>query len=220
MFVIKLFKDISQFNANLSTECINPEVKFVNKNDNETTIPLLIVYSYDPKMDNINYKQLADRTISKIAEPATSATAVQMGRRRRRSTTTQSCGFHPLMIQGSDIYDGIVGVTASDFRVSYPQNYNAGICGGTCSNSIPSGSSSNHAPFIHLLLRNQAFKDKHINDYYSYLTGVSFAQCCVPVVFKPLAVLYVANGATNINIIQNMLISPNGCECLDVIQFQ
>lgn len=181
--------------------------KFVNRDYSDLTEPIFMVYSYNPEIDNINYSEIADELIENIlsaSDGAAPAVSVNSAQRRKRQTPT--CKVNELQVSGSSIFNKMVGSTASDFSVLIPQDYNAGICGGSCETKLIPYHTSKHAPFIFLLLEQSSFKEKH-----SY----TFTRCCAPVKYGPLQVFSISNGSTNIFTIEDMIIEK--CQCLDII---
>ena len=168
-------------------------------------MPILIVYSYNPRVENIDYHRVAERVKLLASASSTDAgsNAIQP-QRKKRSTGIGECAVQPLSVYGSEIVPDLMGLDSS-YSVHIPLDYNAGICGGRCISSLPSGVSSKHAPFIHVLLDIQSFNSRH---------GLNFNQCCVPVKYKNLDVLFIGEEALVISIIQNMIIEK--CECIDV----
>ena len=205
------------------------EVKFVYQSVNEDNIPLLIVYSYDPKIEHMNYKLLAERVLAENMLSTTAATsdtlpgvqAVPDSERRKRDDATMAptatsppipgCRVNELTINAQDLRYLNPNKNPKGFNVIMPVTYNAGICGGKCDRSLPSNSGSDHALFIHLLLGTEGFKQQQKSHY-------SYTQCCVPISYKPLEVLYEDDvNNLSINIIKDMIIKE--CECLDVLDF-
>lgn len=121
-------------------------------------------------------------------------------------TSIPTCQVNELMVQGNKIYNSMIGVE-EDVTIILPQEYNAGICGGTCRQEAPQ--SSHHSTLIFLLLGEAAFGETH-----SY----EIKQCCSPVKYKGLNVLFrTENGGSVINVINDMVIEE--CECLDIVDF-
>lgn len=181
--------------------------KFKNQDYNDKTTPIFIVYTYNQNIENINYKQIAENTISKMQQTLTN-NVEPVGQRKKRQLTNY-CQVNEFIINGSSIFSGMVGSTAPDFNVIHPSDYNAGICGGYCSTSqFPDRSPTNHAHFMHVLLeqKKQVFRDRH---------NYNFQRCCAPVKYAPLSVFTFSYGSVNINTIKNLLVEE--CECLDII---
>jgi len=181
-FEVKIYKEEADIEAknNIPTGC-SGEVKFVHHDQSEETVPLLIVYSHDPKILQINYKQIAERAINRRLIQTTEAETTPSSRHRRavpdeieiEPTTTEptpapipGCGIQPLEVKGSDIFhDMIAGADPDNFEVLFPPTFNAGICGGRCASVIPDSGVSNHAPFIYLLLQKSEFRERHNFEY-------------------------------------------------------
>ena len=162
-------------------------------------MPMLIVYSNNPSLGKVNYQSIAHKA-------GNSVDRVSPAPRKKRSTTP-ACNIHPLYVKGSDILADIVGV---DQLVIAPTLYNAGLCGGGCSDTYPYHGST-HARFIHTLLGITSFR----NRYRHY----SFTQHCSPVEFGSVTVLSLSRrGVRSINVIKDMRITR--CTCVDIIDFK
>lgn len=187
-------------------------------------MPIFIVYSYNPKIEKINYQDIANGVIENMllqdaedsaptqaptrAPTQAPAPAVSAAGSNRRKREIPNCQVNDLIVDGSSIFNLMVGSTASNFRVGAPTSYNAGICGGSCENVlIPDSLTSNHAPFVYLLVEQQAFKQKH---------QYTFERCCAPVKYGPLTVFSYSDGSASINVIEDLIIKE--CECLDIIK--
>lgn len=207
VFVIRVYKDGPDLGDKIPMPC--KAIKFVNKDYNDDTEPIFIVYSYNPKIEKINYQNIADTVIENIilAEESPQSPAIDTaGKRRKREVPT--CQVNNLLVDSRYIFNQMVGSTASDFSVRAPSYYNAGICGGSCKNVlIPNSMTSNHAPFVYLLVEQPSFQAQH---------GYTFKRCCAPVRYGPLTVFSVADGTASINVIENLMIKE--CECLDIIE--
>lgn len=204
IFHVKIYKD---FEMKQMTSCI--DVKFININYSDDTVPIFVVYSYNPVIENINYNEIADEVIEKMMSEEAAGGSVSVGgvqgQRRKRQVST--CQVNELIVGGEKILNRMVGSRAADFSVLFPEVYNAGICGGSCKTTLlPDKSDTNHAPFVYLLLEQPSFKEK-----FSY----SFSRCCAPVRYGPLQVFSMSDGSSNINTIEDMRIEE--CECLDII---
>ena len=127
---------------------------------------------------------------------------------RKREASLEGCRVKPLMVFRSEIVLDLLGVD-SGYTVRLPMSYNAGICGGICNHNQPSVDFSKHAPFIHVLLSSvPSFKERQ---------GLTVTQCCVPVNYKPLTLLYVAaEEEIVIQTFPDMILDT--CDCIDVIQ--
>ena len=203
---MKLFKEDPKVNDKASLPCT--EIKFVDRDFTDDTKPTYIVYSYNLDIENINYNSIADGVIlSMLQEEQTGEAVNQVGVNRRRKRAVPHCKVNDLIVPGSSIHKEMVGSTAEEFIVVHPPSYNAGICGGSCDVSIiPSTDSGHHAPFVYLLLEQQAFRETH---------GYTFQRCCAPVKYSPETIFSTSDGAAQINVLNDLKIAR--CECLDII---
>ena len=209
-------------------DCSESPVEFVYTQTNQEQEPLLVVYSFDPEVEKIDYQAI----LASLGENPTNHVAE---RRKRQSSSTvaqeplPSCSLFPLNITAGDIPPKRRGEV-----VLYPLHYDAGdcvilvyfivyisiflsiypgICGGQCLSKFPTTQDLKHAQLVHLLLNRGTFNDRH---------GYTFTQCCAPVKYSSLDVLIRPAPGDNsrsvyINIINNMKILE--CECLDVVDF-
>ena len=178
----------------------------------ENKIPVLVVYSYERPLKNVDInttvldQQLQNSNIS-IAKSniSTAKSNTTVSRRKRSTTQTRACSRRPLRINTQMIPPSLIG-NYSSFRVFLPGSYDAGICGGSCNNNLPT--SKRHPILVHLLLRYQTFLED--NPY-------KYKQCCTPVSYASLSVYGL--GPTNqamIHTIPNMIITD--CECTDIVE--
>ena len=177
--------------------CSEAPLQFVTAKDNNPDHhPLLMVYTYDPDAENIDYSMLS----TMVAVPPTTET------RKRQAVATNlqpSCTVHPLEVTKEDL-NGIPLIKGHTIHL--PASYNAGICGGECETTFPN--EPQHAQLIHLLILRNKFRAH----------GYSFTQCCAPVQYLPLDVLSVSTQAVvQINRLKNMKIKK--CECIDIATF-
>ena len=202
VFKILVYKTIKDLESKMPIECGN-ELKFINTDVNETRMPIFVIYSYNSNVEQVNYQVLAQR----LAQRNHVYSEEESSTRKKRTASLAGCRVESLIVHGSEIVLDLLGIYSSA-SVQRPMSYNAGICGGTCSHNLPTGDFSKHAPFIHVLLTSvPSFKQRQ---------EFSFTQCCAPVNYKPLDILYVANGEIVINTIQDMILDT--CECIDVIR--
>lgn len=97
----------------------------------------------------------------------------------------------------------------SNERIVHPLRYNAGICGGSCGSTLPSGDNLRHSQIVHLLVHLEKFQDHQYK----------FTQCCAPVSYTPLQLLVrpLYRRGFYMVVVTNMIIRK--CECLEVIDF-
>ena len=182
-------------------------VKFIYHDYNDDNKPELMVYSYDHKIDSITYKQVMERLASTPTEDLSLTQPQQQGRKKRTvAHQTPDCTANDLHIEGSKIFEYILGLDPGTFEVEFPEVYNAGICGGLCHSSTPINSP--HSTLLSLLLGESNFRDSL--DY-------EVQKCCTPVKYRELSLLYILNGEFMINIINDLIIDK--CECLDIVVF-
>ena len=203
---MKLFKDVPDVNGKTNLPC--NEIEFIDRGFTDDTKPTYIVYSYNLDIVNINYNDIADEVILEFLSAEAGTEAPTRRRKRDASTAVRHCEVNELIVPGRSIYKNMIGSNAESFEVTYPTSYNAGICGGSCVvSTIPSTDSGHHAPFVYLLLEQQAFKERH---------GYTFKRCCAPVKYSPLTVVSTNDKAVQINVIEKLKIAK--CECLDIIE--
>ena len=96
--------------------------------------------------------------------------------------------------------------------VILPYFYDAKICGGQCGSSLPVAQELQHNMLVHMLQRNQEFRDRH---------NYQITRCCAPIKYDSLDVIVspAPNSGTKpfIRIIPNMKIVQ--CECLEIVDF-
>lgn len=208
---LSIFKDLNSYMAREKMACT--ELKFTYDDFTEEDTPLLVVYSYDPKLKNINYQAIAKRTLDEVSTTGTPVTTTRKRRRRsiNSNSTIPGCTRHSLWVKGSKIFPELVGKQPGDtFEVVIPDQYDAGICGGGCSRTFPVNAPSNHAPFIHVLLGISDFIEQQNNNF-------NYTECCAPVEYTQQDVLARSATGVAIHIIPNMKITK--CECIYIADF-
>ena len=200
-FRIRIFQNEQAYYDNRPYACKDAPVQFVSSRDDLEHEPLLVVYSFDPEAEKINYKYLLDS-----AQPEDESSQ----RRRKRSIPVKrnvdlppQCSVHSLMIISAHLN------SISQFRnqqIVSPERYDAGICGGVCEYSIPT--SFAHASLVHLLISRNSFTQHNYQ----------FVQCCSPTAYESKTFLTRGqDDVFKISVLQNMKITS--CECIDVVSF-
>lgn len=180
-------------------------VKFPYEDFNDENLPLLITYTYDSRVEHVDYSAIAKKVRS--STPTIAAPAVN--RRKRTAGALGECQVQNLTIFTHEIFPGIV-TTNEDESIVFPSSYDAGICGGYCDFLGPE--TTTHAPFVHLLINIlEVFAPSHRHPEYNFM------KCCAPVSYLPLKVMVTTPPyeATMIRVVDDMIIDK--CECLDII---
>ncbi len=182
--------------------CDSGPLQFHYTKSNDELEPLLVIDSFDPESENIDYSLLT----ASIPAP----TIAQRSNSRRSADTTGQPGYNPscerndLQVRREDL-NSIKLIRGHSIKL--PTSYNAGICGGQCEISFPNGPL--HATLIHVLIGRNSFEEH----------GYTFKQCCAPVAYDPLDILSMSNENQVVKItrLKNMIITR--CECIDIVQF-
>ncbi len=202
MFKVSIYKDVNEMQAKDAKETYDcgQNVKFAYEGFTDENMPLLITYSYDPRVANVDYKMIAAQArATQIVASADTA--------RRKRQITETCRKHPLIVKSTEILFGIVSNDPS-CEIVYPSEYDAGICGGTCDETLP-GSHTNHAPFINILISSNSFSSRH--------PTYNFKPCCVPVKYRSLRVYTQSpDKSSTIVTVDNMIIDQ--CDCIDILE--
>lgn len=182
-------------------------IQFLHTSADENTRPHLVIHSYDPELEKIDYTKVMDSL--NITDPNTvqrrsvQVRAGNSNQRRPRQTDTDFCRVYPLNITQNEIHNVI------EETVVVPSFYDAGICGGGCEHTFPKFPDLRHNVLIHILKGTAEFTDRH---------GYNITRCCAPKKYAPLdAIVVDSNNRPYIRIIPNMVIEE--CECLEVIDF-
>lgn len=178
------------------------EVNFVHDGTTEDNTPLLVVYTYNPAIEKINYNALKSRT-------ATTQQQATSERKRRNSdiTLAPACGKLDLTVKREEIGPALTEDLPLS-KVVEPAQFNAGICGGQCSSTPPDLTFSNHAPVIHLLIPQEDFRGRH---------AYSYVQCCAPIRYRALEIMVQQKGSLAIVTLDDLIIDD--CSCLDIVDF-
>ena len=205
-FQVQFYTD---FTANTPLGC--DKIHFHHLSDNEDTEPLLVVHSYDSELDKIDYAKILDTVrLNKTAERRRRSTGDAPSEHRipRSGDVSQEipyCDVIPLDIKNNEIPK-----RDKDELIFLPSNYNAGICGGDCGNTMPQEQNLGHNVLIHMLQGTLEFRNRH---------GYQITRCCAPIKYAPLEVIVLppADRSAYIRIIPNMKIVQ--CECLEIVDF-
>lgn len=204
MFKVNIYKDVAAFEAKNSYNC-GQNIRFIYEGFTDLNMPLLITYSYDPRVANVNYRSIRDQVISQ------QQTGVEKRRKRSsvsKRSTENLCQKRDLIVLASEVFYPIFSEDP-ECEIVWPLDYNAGICGGNCvgDDTLP-GPITNHAPFISILISSSTFSSRHSN----YV----FKPCCAPVKYSPLRVYTNSpTKGTTIVTIDNMVIDK--CDCIDIL---
>jgi hypothetical protein len=181
-------------------------VKFVDINFTDDTKPTFMIYSYTEQ--KINYNDIADEVIANLNNAE--KPALEKQRQKREFVPVPTCQVNDLIITRDIISHSMVGATFHpNFEVIFPEEFNAGICGGRCDTASSPERVSDHAPFVFLLLEQNSFRARHEH---------KFTRCCTPFEHRPLDILFATAGSNQIKTLHNMTIT--GCHCLDIVEFE
>ena len=210
VFKLLLYKTLKDLETKSPIAC-GSELEFINTDNNETMVPIFIIYSYDSRIEKSNYQKLAQKNI-KMRQPELStgdiAATTPQPRRKRSDSSDMICHVKPLIVRNSEIHLDLFSISPS-YPVLLPRSYNAGICGGVCRYNLPGNKFNKHALLIHHIIHSQNFKNREL---------YAFTQCCSPVNYRPLTVLYhnEKKKAIETVIIPNAIL--DACDCIDVVK--
>ena len=208
-FKLSVYSNFQAFENKSPQKCEEAQLQFVysSKDQNAEHEPLLVIYSYDPAIEEVNYESILNE-LSTDATPTTTVvgqgTESPTNAQRKRSVVSQAsgCQVRELLITKKHLNDINY---ISNGKIILPDQFNASICGGTCSNRFPQGSSP-HAALVHLLLHMRAFTGL---DYRKY------QQICSPVHYVPVEFLVQRkDGVFEIQLRHKLKIAK--CDCLEV----
>ena len=172
------------------------DLEFVSSDYDQASVPVLIIFSHDQSLHNINYATIE----RKVLQASGVSSSKAEGSHRRRKRSVQGCGDFSLVIPTSAITQEMIGGTS--FSIASPLNYDARICGGVCHYNTPRTSIA-HAQILHLHLRLNP------NNH-----GYSISQCCLPASYEPLTITGSEPGAPIVKLILKSM-SVKKCGCLD-----
>lgn len=190
------------------------EIEFVHSRSNEDTEPLLVVYSYDRELEKIDYKTILNNLnkseVARRRRSANLANSQNVLKRKARDNNiastvspATSCNVYSLNITNEEI------PKMRGESVILPYFYDAKICGGHCGDSLPVAQELQHNMLVHMLQRNQEFRDRH---------NYHITRCCAPIKYDSLDVIVSSEQNPGfIRIIPNMKIVQ--CECLEIVDF-
>ena len=208
MFQILLYKTYKDLQLKSSLVC-GSELEFTNTDSDEMMTPIFIIHSYDSKIEHFNHQKMVKKLIqmrpSELSNRYISSTTSQT--RPKRGYTPKGCRVEPLFLRKSEISPYFLGIHPNGSML-LPKSYNAGICGGACNFNMPADTFSKHASFIHFLLNTPSFRQRQ---------RFTFKQCCVPMNYTPLTVIYMnEKEEIKIKTAPNMILDT--CNCVDVIE--
>lgn len=176
-----------------------PSCLFVSSSSNIEKEPLLIVHSYDFELKKIGYSSILENL-----------NRTDLARRRRAGSNINTepaprCGLFPLQILASEI------PRSSGQEILLPSQYDAGICGGSCGQTLPVQEDVHHSQLVHFLQQTAAFRNRH--DY-------NIRRCCAPLEYDSVEVIVETSDSklSMLKIIPNMRIKK--CECIEIIDFE
>lgn len=209
VFQVDVYKDLLQFGNTPKNPIHCTEVKFIYQSFTDDNVPLFIVYSYDYKINEINYKEIEDYIANELQ--ATSTEPQVSERRKRSKNDPPACKVNQLDVDSSLILPSMLrNSNNQELEVMMPDSYNAGICGGLCNSQTPFN--THHSTLISLLI------DEPSSISHGY---TNIKKSCSPVSYRGLEVFVrnVDEPGTSffIFIIPNMIIDK--CECIDIVDY-
>ena len=145
---------------------LNCENRIITNTADRNQQPSLVVYSYQPNVDDIPIIKGLRRSMPNITKRSVQPL------RSRRSTLRPldgACRRHDVSIQINWLNERVV----TDGKLIHPNNYNAGICGGDCSRTVPMA--PEHAVIFHLVSNTIGQLPARLRNSDKY------EKCCVPV---------------------------------------
>ena len=209
-FRLSVYTDFDAVQRKSPQDCKDAQLQFVySSEDNAEHEPLLVIYSYDPAIEQVNLESILNElntntTPTPTVDEGTESPTNTEGKRSVVNQPTR-CRVKRLEIT-KDHLNNIPFIKTGD--IILPESFNAGICGGVCSNRFPQKSSA-HAELVHLLLHTRAFTGLNYSKY---------QQTCSPVRHRAVEFLVHQknDGAFEIIIRNNLQITD--CACLEVFK--
>jgi len=165
-----------------------------------SSVPLLVVFSNDLRLKEINYETLEKKLSSESGRSDIVLQGTESHHRKKRALA--SCSLHSLVLPTSAVFISPNIIDSSSFSITSPTTFDAGICGGYCRHNPPH-SNVHHTLLVNLYLK---FPSSH---------GYRISQCCLPVSYRPLILKGSEEGASIVEkTLENMSISF--CGCVDV----
>ena len=200
---VNIYKDIADYTNYKDSYNCDQDVQFAYENFTDETMPALFAFIYDEKIEKINYSEIERRLNLGSSNPPPQIDGNMVSRRKRGSGV---CSVQPLYVNTTTPFFRFLieqAAGTSNFEVLFPIVHNVGTCGGICDSRIPTGSPSNHAPMLDLLIKDGT------------LYPGDFTQYCVPVKYRSLQV-WVDHPSIAIVTIDDIIVDR--CECLDVLK--
>ena len=212
-FRLSVYTDFDEFQKKSPEDCKDARLQFVyspQDDKNAEHEPLLVIYSYDPTMEQVNFQSVLNEYGNNTTPATTEAEGSESptnaeGKRSVRSVANQStrCEVQPLKVTKEHL-NRISFIDGG--RVMLPDSFNAGICGGVCSNRFPRlKETPAHASLVHVLLQTRAINGLQYNKY---------QQTCSPVKYAAEGFLVARGDVFEIQVRQHIKITK--CDCLEV----
>lgn len=162
--------------------------------------PLLIVQSYDTKLDNMDFSSAMNLT---QLTPESSSPPPSHPVKR----STPACQVHEFDVS-TDFMFYFIDDSYSSATIIAPLWVDVGICGGACLSGLP------HPAETHI---------QHINAVIDYgmartwYPEYHFVKTCAPMTFQDLSLILITQEATQIVVIPDMIVDR--CNCIDILGF-
>lgn len=185
--------------------CHDSPIKFhqpTGNNDSDTEVdnkPLLMIYSHDLNTFMFDVDAIKNATEEKKREHRSTSTE------NSTEVLNQGCTKHNLQIS-LETFNKIWRLGHSSQLALYPPNIDINVCGGQCQHNVPLSSAQHSIVLFYLAIRHSPPYD-----------NVEWSQCCAPVKYKNLEVLFtLPNDEMRIVLLKNL--SVERCSCLNIIQ--
>lgn len=178
-FRLSVYANFDELEKKSPQDCKDAQLQFVysSKDDkNAEHEPLLVIYSYDPTMEQVNFmsvlNELSTNTTPATTEAEGSESPTNAERKRSVNQSTR-CEVKPLVVTKEHL-NKIPFIKGG--KVMLPDSFNAGVCGGVCSNRFPRHKETPaHASLVHVLLQTRAFTGLRYEKYQQTCSPVKYA---------------------------------------------
>lgn len=177
-----------------------------NSDEEADYMPLLMIYIHDLNTEKFNVSAIVDSdmfNVSDVSAEKRSANPVNV------SDPLHGCTKHNLSID-LELFNNIWRLGHREQVALFPRTIDINVCGGECTNQHPIGAPQHSIVLYYLYTRGR--RPPHSNNH-----NVEWSQCCVPVKYKSLEVLFsLPNEVMEIILLKNL--SVESCSCLNIIQ--